>query len=218
MATLCLLVGVPVLLATLVGWPLPTTLPSVDSLENAARTGISDQVIVNTLAVIAWLAWAQLALALMVEILAVARHLARARSPEDLARIRARLAAQAERVEHLDDEARWSARIPCALLDGAGHCSVHPARPLRCRAFHSCDVDPCRAAFEGQPGTEPVRIPRLDRANDAAEAGYDAALVEAGLSAEGYRLEIGLLVALEDPGAGERWRAGEPAFARARGR
>ena len=52
-ATLLLLVGVPVLLATLVGWPLPTTLPSVDSLENAARTGISDQVVVNTLAVIA---------------------------------------------------------------------------------------------------------------------------------------------------------------------
>ena len=72
-ATLFLLVGVPVLLATLVGWPLPTTLPSVDSLENAARTGISDQVVVNTLAVIAWLAWAQLALALAVEVLAVAR-------------------------------------------------------------------------------------------------------------------------------------------------
>lgn len=71
--TLLLLVGVPVLLATLVGSPLPTTLPSIDSLENAARTGISDQVVVNTLAVIAWLAWAQLALALMVEILAVAR-------------------------------------------------------------------------------------------------------------------------------------------------
>ncbi|MCB1010630.1 MAG: LysM peptidoglycan-binding domain-containing protein [Microthrixaceae bacterium] len=72
-ATLALLIGVPILLATLVGWPLPTSLPSVDSLENAARTGISDQVVVNTLAVIAWLAWAQLALALVVEILAVAR-------------------------------------------------------------------------------------------------------------------------------------------------
>ena len=72
-ATLGLLIGGPVLLATRVGWPLPTSLPSVDSLENAARTGISDQVVVNTLAVIAWLAWAQLALALVVEILAVAR-------------------------------------------------------------------------------------------------------------------------------------------------
>ena len=72
-AILFLLVGVPVLLATLVGWPLPTSLPSVDSLESAARTGVSDQVVVNTLAVIAWLAWAQLALALVVEVFAVAR-------------------------------------------------------------------------------------------------------------------------------------------------
>lgn len=72
-ATLFLLVGVPVLLATLVGWPLPTSLPSIDSLESAARTGVSDQVVVNTLAVIAWLAWAQLALALVVEVFAVAR-------------------------------------------------------------------------------------------------------------------------------------------------
>lgn len=72
-ATLGLFIGVPILLATRVGWPLPTNLPSIDSLENAARTGISDQVVVNTLAVIAWLAWAQLALALVVEILAVAR-------------------------------------------------------------------------------------------------------------------------------------------------
>ena len=72
-AILFLLVGVPVLLATLVGWPLPASLPSVDSLESAARTGVSDQVVVNTLAVIAWLAWAQLALALAVEVLAVAR-------------------------------------------------------------------------------------------------------------------------------------------------
>ncbi len=72
-ATLVLLIGVPVLLATLVGWPLPTSLPSIASLQNAARTGISDHVVVNTLAVISWLAWAQLALALVVEILAVAR-------------------------------------------------------------------------------------------------------------------------------------------------
>ena len=71
-ATLALLIGVPILLATLVGWPLPTSLPSVDSLENAARTGISDQVVVNALAVIAWLAWAQLTLALVVAILAPA--------------------------------------------------------------------------------------------------------------------------------------------------
>lgn len=72
-ATLVLLAGVPVLLVSLVGWPLPTRLPTIDALESAARAGISDQVVVNTLAVIAWFAWAQLALAFLVETLAIAR-------------------------------------------------------------------------------------------------------------------------------------------------
>ena len=71
-ATLALLVGVPLLLAMWVGWPLPESIPGIASIENAARSGISDQVVVNTLAVVAWLAWAQLALSLIVEIVAVA--------------------------------------------------------------------------------------------------------------------------------------------------
>lgn len=72
-ATLALIVGVPLLLATLVGWPLPTSLPTLDSFERAAQSGVSDQVIVNTLAVVAWIAWAQLALAVVTEAVAVAR-------------------------------------------------------------------------------------------------------------------------------------------------
>ncbi len=73
LATLALLLGVPLLLTTWVGWPLPTSMPSLDAVEQAARSGISDEVVVKTLAVIAWIAWAQLALALLVETIAVAR-------------------------------------------------------------------------------------------------------------------------------------------------
>src|SRR3546814_20439003 len=70
---LALVVGVPLLLATGVGWPLPSAIPRFDAIEQAARSGVSDEVVVNTLAVIAWIAWAQLALALIVEAIAVAR-------------------------------------------------------------------------------------------------------------------------------------------------
>jgi nucleoid-associated protein YgaU/DNA-binding SARP family transcriptional activator len=72
-ATFALLAGVPLLLAAGMGWPLPTSIPTLDSFEQAAQSGISDQVVVNTLAVIAWIAWTQLALALVTEIVAVAR-------------------------------------------------------------------------------------------------------------------------------------------------
>ena len=150
------------------------------------------------------------------EILAVAAHLARTRSPEALEALEARLSRQAERVEHLSDEERWAAKIPCALLGEGGRCSIYEARPLRCRAFHSCSVDECRDAYAGREGAIVVTVPLLERAVDAVEDGYDRALADAGYSAEGFRLEIALLVALEDPEAAARWRAGEPAFARAR--
>jgi Fe-S-cluster containining protein len=150
------------------------------------------------------------------EVMAVARHLARTRGPEALSALVGRLSRQAEIVEHLSDEERWAAKVPCALLDGGGRCSIYEARPLRCRAFHSCSVDECRDAFAGREGAIVVTVPLLERAVDAVEEGYDRALQEAGFSAEGYRLEIALLVLLEDPGAIERWRAGEPSFARAR--
>jgi len=151
------------------------------------------------------------------EILAIVSHLERSQRPAALGALGERLAARAGLVERMSDEARWEAKIPCALLGDDGRCSIYAVRPLRCRAFHSCSVEACREAFQGIRDAEPVRAPLLERALDAVEEGYDRALVRAGLSAEGYRLEIGLLIALEDPTVGERWRAGEPVFVRASG-
>lgn len=150
------------------------------------------------------------------EILAITEHLARAWTEEARATLRERLARQAARVERLTDEERWASRIPCALLDAGGRCTIHPARPLRCRAFHSTAVAPCRAAFEGDVDAAPLRIPRLDRAHEAVEEGYDRALTAAGVSPAGYRLELALRIALDEPGAGARWLAGDDGFARAR--
>lgn len=79
-ATAALLVGVPIGLAVLIGWPLPTSVPDGESLSRAMNTGITDEFIVNALAVIAWLAWAQLTLALLIESIAALRG----RQPRDL--------------------------------------------------------------------------------------------------------------------------------------
>jgi Fe-S-cluster containining protein len=137
------------------------------------------------------------AYATLPEILAVAAWLRRSLAPEALALLKERLAQHVEKVEPLSDEARWAARIPCALLDARGYCSVHEARPLRCRAFHSCDAEDCRDAFEGKSDLLPARAFVRARAGDAVEAGYDRALLAAGIDASGHRLEIALLRALE---------------------
>ncbi|HSK21616.1 MAG TPA: hypothetical protein VK906_00485, partial [Egicoccus sp.] len=80
-AAALLLVGVPVGLVLFVGWPLPATLPDAEAVSRALRTGIGDEVIVNTLAVIAWLAWSQLVLGLVAEVAGVLRGRGRPRLP-----------------------------------------------------------------------------------------------------------------------------------------
>jgi nucleoid-associated protein YgaU/DNA-binding SARP family transcriptional activator len=69
-----LLIGVPVGLVAFVGWPLPDTLPTLTELAERSRTGVPDEVIVNTLAVLGWLAWAQLAAVVLLEAVALLRN------------------------------------------------------------------------------------------------------------------------------------------------
>jgi nucleoid-associated protein YgaU len=73
-------VGIPVLLIAIAGWPLPRQLPHWDRVLTAIQQGdIPAQVVINTLAVIVWIAWAQLVWALGWEL---AVNLPRAQSGE----------------------------------------------------------------------------------------------------------------------------------------
>ncbi|MFP5375214.1 MAG: hypothetical protein ACLGIO_00335, partial [Acidimicrobiia bacterium] len=62
-ALVALVLGPPAALVRFVGWPLPRSLPDLDALGEALRSGIDDRVVVNVLACLAWVLWAQLALA-----------------------------------------------------------------------------------------------------------------------------------------------------------
>lgn len=68
-----LLLGPPIALGVSVGWPLPRSWPSASGIEQTLRLGIPDEALVKTLAVVVWLAWAQLAIALVAEVIATAR-------------------------------------------------------------------------------------------------------------------------------------------------
>ncbi|HEV7760576.1 MAG TPA: LysM peptidoglycan-binding domain-containing protein, partial [Acidimicrobiales bacterium] len=68
-----LLVGVPLALIILVGWPLPTAVPTFDALRDAfERDGVPVEVLINGLAIVVWLAWIQLVWALGAEAVALA--------------------------------------------------------------------------------------------------------------------------------------------------
>jgi DNA-binding SARP family transcriptional activator len=82
LAILGLLVGVPLALAIFVGWPLPTEIPSGDRIGEAfRRQDVPVEVIVNGLAIVVWLAWAQLAWALGIETVAIVKGRAARRAP-----------------------------------------------------------------------------------------------------------------------------------------
>jgi DNA-binding SARP family transcriptional activator/nucleoid-associated protein YgaU len=78
---IALVAGVPAGLALTVGWPLPAGIPSIEEINEAARSGIDDMVVVKTLALLGWLTWIQLTVALAVEAVALARGRAAARAP-----------------------------------------------------------------------------------------------------------------------------------------
>lgn len=67
LALAALLVGVPAALAFFVGWPLPHGMPSLDSLQDEISVGL----FVKVLTVVVWVAWAQFAACVLVEVKAV---------------------------------------------------------------------------------------------------------------------------------------------------
>lgn len=76
-----LVAGPPVALTVFVGWPLPEGIPTLDELTIGARSGIDPAVIIKTLAIIGWLAWAQIALAVLIETAALIRRTPAPRLP-----------------------------------------------------------------------------------------------------------------------------------------
>jgi hypothetical protein len=73
-ALAALLVGLPVALAVLAGWPLPSTAPTLAQVRDSLNgPSITDAMLVKGIAVICWLAWAQLVACAAVETHAWAR-------------------------------------------------------------------------------------------------------------------------------------------------
>lgn len=74
-AVVLLLAGPPLALIRFVGNPLPSSVPTMSELtDSLTQHGVPDEVVINTLAILAWVTWAQLAVAIAVEIAAQFRH------------------------------------------------------------------------------------------------------------------------------------------------
>lgn len=79
-ALTALLAGVPYALVRFVGWPLPRRVPSWHQFTSAlGQHGISDTALIDVLAIVLWVAWAMLTLAVFVEALTMAHSRERTR-------------------------------------------------------------------------------------------------------------------------------------------
>ena len=72
-ALLAITLGVPWALTRVAGWPLPTTWPHLDRLPDVLRDGLSDGFWIKAIALVVWLAWAQVIIAVGAEVVARVR-------------------------------------------------------------------------------------------------------------------------------------------------
>jgi Fe-S-cluster containining protein len=146
------------------------------------------------------------------EVLRIAVFVEQTFSVEERAALTRRVAATDEQARGMSDEAWGKARLPCPLLV-AGECSVYPVRPLDCRAYNSCSVAACRAAFDSYADWDvPVDIEHQSFYK-SLQAGLLQALAGSGRASVLLELTAALRLLLEDPYAVARWCVGENAFA-----
>ena len=68
-----LVVGIPLALARTAGWPLPAHWPAAGQVQEVLRDGLGDTFWIKAFALIVWVAWLQVAWAVMAEIVASVR-------------------------------------------------------------------------------------------------------------------------------------------------
>ena len=165
---LALVIGLPIVLWAAVGWPLPTSLPSLGDLQMAlARDALPDDVLVKAVACVAWLAWAQFVACVAVELVAAVRGRVPARVPfagpnQVLAR---RLVAAALLVT-------WSAAGMARPASAATGAEAAPSgRPAATADRSSGPIVADPSALAVDPGARPAKD--TVGASVAAEAGEE---------------------------------------------
>jgi hypothetical protein len=149
------------------------------------------------------------------EVVRIVEYLRRTLSPEEWSALRERVLRLDEQRREMKAARHGEASLPCALL--VNHRSVaYPERPLTCRGFNSADASRCeRFVRSSGKTTLPLYTPQL-RLTAFVLDGMGAGLSDSGLAGDRLELTGALRVALEVPGAVDRFLGGETSFAPAR--
>ena len=149
------------------------------------------------------------------EVFAISRYIHEKRSDAEINLLKDRLHRTVDAISGLTREEHFAKNIECSLLVD-GECSVYAVRPALCHKHHSLNDEQCRRSFEnpGDTSIPPVGHPLIIQSTRAAILGFKDALDKVGLDSTLYELNSALLVALEHPEYGKKWRKGKKAFPR----
>ena len=137
----------------------------------------------------------------------------RERLPQpELDAVRGRISEHCCRVRWMEDDERITKQVVCPLLDADGNCTIHPVRPLVCRAVASLDRTSCQEAFNPLI-TDEQRLVSVDllrqTAFDEAFMALARSFSRCGIDDRGIELGSGVLAFLERPELRERLFSGE---------
>jgi DNA-binding SARP family transcriptional activator/LysM repeat protein len=142
---LALVAGTPVLLIAIAGWPLPTTMPDLESLRTALeQQHIPAELVVNTLAAVVWIIWAQLLWALVWETTVNGPRLVRGQRVRPAPLVVGPLNALAARL--------LTTILALGIVSAPANAVAHPLTVLEVGAA----VDPLTEAPPGDPLPAPV--------------------------------------------------------------
>ncbi len=149
------------------------------------------------------------------EVFTISRFIHEKRSDVEIEQLIDRLRGTAAAIGGLNREEHFARNIECSLLMD-GECSVYTVRPAMCHKHHSLNEEQCRRSFENPSDVSipPVGHPLIIQSTRAAILGFRDALDKVGLDSNLYELNSALLVALEHPEYGKKWRKGKKAFPR----
>jgi Fe-S-cluster containining protein len=149
---------------------------------------------------------------LLPEGMAIADWLRERLRPSELDDLCVRLTDYCRRVRWMEDDERITNRVNCPMLDAKDNCSIHPVRPLVCRAVASLDRASCRETFNPVV-TDEARLVNADVLRqsvfDEAFMALALAIRHHGLDDRSIELGRGVLAFLVHPGLRERLLSGE---------
>jgi len=150
------------------------------------------------------------------ELFLIAQHMQKHFSAGQLQQTLAAARTNVETTRTMTTQEQLASNIKCPLLvDGA--CSVYEVRPAMCRKHHSLNVELCRRSFE-QPLDTTIPNPEQPMVSGyalAAIAGAREGTAQAGLDAQHYDLNRGLVELFSDNKAEKRWKKGKRALLQA---